>query len=149
MKKLMMFTAAASLGLFFIVSVAHAQGGLNDLGIEGQGVVAASKYMMAQAQKIKAAVNDKDRAWMVDEGHKLLTHGNNYIQAGVMDSTDAGIRYMQQIGRKLRDAGNVLLTIGRKQGPLTQKEKDEINNMADVMQGLGTEMLSQGQMMGG
>ncbi len=148
MKKLMMFTAAASLCLFLSVSAAHAQGGWSDLNIEGQQVVAASKYLLAQAQKIKAAKN-MDRAWMIDEGNQLIKHGYNYMETGEMYTTDEGISNMQELGRKALQTGQVLLMRGRKQGPVTQKEKDEIAKQVEYMQGIGKLMLEKGQLMGG
>jgi hypothetical protein len=140
MKKFIMFTTAASLFLLFIVSVVHAQS-FADLSAENQQIVAASNYMITQAQKMKST-KDQDRAWLVDKGHQLLTHGHNDVQAGEMNYSVSGIQFMQQIGRKLIDAGNLLLKIGRQKGPLTQKEKDEINNMADVMQGIGKQVIT-------
>jgi hypothetical protein len=141
MKKCMMFTTAASLFLFFIVSVTHAQS-FADLTVENQGIMAASNYMMSQAQKMKST-KDQDRAWLVDIGHQLITRGHNDIQAGEMDYSVTGNQFMQQIGRKLIDAGNLLLKIGRQKGPVTQKEKNEINTMADTMQGIGTQIIKQ------
>jgi predicted component of type VI protein secretion system len=147
MKKTMILTVAASFFLMFIVSAAHAQGWV-DLSQEGTHVVAASKFMMAQAQKIKTA-KDMDRAMLVDEGLLLIKYGSDYEESGEMMYTDDGRANMQEIGMKLRQIGGGLLKMGRQKGTVTQKEKEEIAKQADTMAGLGKLMLAKGQDMGG
>jgi hypothetical protein len=146
MKKTLMFTAVAS--LFLCVMVAAVQADFMDRPEEGNQVVAASKFMMAQANKIQSAKN-MDRAWLTDEGHLLIKHGYDNIESGEMLQTDEGISYMQQIGRKILEAGQVMLKMGRKTGPVTQAEKDTIAKQAQGMQGFGNLMLKNGQIMGG
>jgi len=147
MKKMIMATVAASFFLFFIVSAVHAQGDI-DRAQEGATLVAASKYMIAQGQKIQAA-KAPDRAMLVDMGHQLIKNGYSDIQNGEFCYSDDGRSYLQQVGRRVLEAGQVLLKIGRAQGPLTQKEKDKIAKQAEELQGLGKLMLANGQMMGG
>ena len=147
MKKFIMATVAASFCLFLIVSVAQAQGDI-DRAQEGATLVAASKYMIAQGQKIQAAKN-LDRAMLVDTGHQLIKNGYSDIQNGEFCYSDEGKSYLQQVGRKCLEAGQVLLKIGRGQGALTQKENDEIAKQAKLLQEFGKLMLANGQMMGG
>jgi hypothetical protein len=147
MKKFIMATVAASFCLFLIVSAAQAQGDI-DRAEEGRQLVAASKYMIAQGQKIQAAKN-LDRAMLVDTGHQLIKNGYSDIQNGEFCYSDEGRSYLQQVGRKVLEAGQVLLKIGRAQGPLTQKEKDEVAKQAKLLQEFGKLMLANGQMMGG
>jgi hypothetical protein len=146
MKKTLMFTAVAS--LFLCVMVTAVQADFMDRPEEGNQVIAASKFMMAQAKKIQSA-KAIDRAWLVDEGHLLVKHGYDNIESGEMLRTDEGISYMQQIGRKILEAGQIMLKMGRKTGPLTQAEKDTIAKQVQGMQGFGNLMLNNGQLMGG
>ena len=147
MKKVMMFTAVAGFFLFAMVSTVQAQGSI-DRPEEGRQVVAAAKYMIASAQKILNA-KDMDRAAIVDAGHQLLKHGYDNMESGEFMYTDDGQNYMGQIGRKLQQTGNALLKIGRKQGALTQQEKDTIKKQANIQMELGQLMLAKGQNMGG
>jgi hypothetical protein len=147
MKKTIMISAIASLFLLFVVSAAQAQGWA-DLPEEGRQVVAASKFMMAQAQKIKT-VKNMERAMLVDEGLLLIKHGSDYEESGEMMYTDEGSANMQEIGMKLRQTGGGLLKMGRQKGAVTQKEKDEIAKQVDTLAGIGKLMLEKGQIMGG
>ena len=147
MKKMMMFTAVAGLFLFAMVSTVQAQGSI-DLPEEGRQVVAAAKYMIASAQKILNA-KDMDRAAITDTAHQLLKHGYDNMSSGEFMNTDDGRSNMQQIGQKLQQTGNALLKIGRKQGALTQQEKDTIKKQATIQMELGKLMLANGQIMGG
>jgi hypothetical protein len=146
MKKTLMFTAVAS--LFLCVMISAVQADFMDRPEEGNQVVAASKFMMAQAKKVQSA-KAIDRAWLVDEGHLLIKHGYDNIESGEMLQTEEGISYMQQIGRKVLEAGQIMLKIGRKTGPLTQEEKTKIAKQAEGMQSFGKLMLENGQLMGG
>jgi hypothetical protein len=147
MKKTMLLTAVAGLFLFAMVSTVQAQGSI-DLPEEGRQVVAAAKYMIAQAQKILNA-KDMDRAAITDTAHQLLKHGYDTMESGEFMNTDDGRSNMQQIGQKLQQTGNALLKIGRKQGALTQQEKDTIKKQATIQMELGKLMLANGQIMGG
>jgi len=147
MKKIMMFTATVCLALFFCAAAAQAQG-LFDRMEEGKQVVAGGTLMIAHGKKLTAKT-DPDRAWLVDEGHILLKNGFNYSDNGQMDFSGEASDFMQQISSQLRESGRVLLKIGRKQGPLTQEEKDAIARQAKLLKDIGTLMLRNGQLMTG
>lgn len=147
MKKFIMATVAASFCLFLVVSAAQAQGDI-DRAQEGAKLVAASKFMIAQGQILQAA-KSPDRAMLLDRGNLLIKNGYNDIENGEFCYSDEGKSYLQQVGRKCLEAGQVLLKIGRGQGPLTQKENDEIAKQAKLLQEYGKLMLANGQVMGG
>jgi len=147
MKKLIMATVAASFCLFLVVSAAQAQGDI-DKAQEGAKLVAASKFMIAQGQILQAA-KSPDRAMLLDRGNLLIKNGYNDIENGEFCYSDEGKSYLQQVGRKCLEAGQVLLKIGRGQGALTQKENDEIAKQAKLLQEFGKLMLANGQVMGG
>jgi hypothetical protein len=147
MRKTMLLTAVAGLFLFAMVSTVQAEVSM-DLPEEGRQVVAAAKYMIAQAQKILNA-KDMDRAAITDAGHQLLKHGYDNMESGEFMYTDEGRSNMAQIGQKLQQTGNALLKIGRQQGALTQKEKDTIKKQATIQMEIGKLMLEKGQIMGG
>ena len=147
MKKFIMATVAASFCLFLIVSVAQAQGDI-DKAQEGAKLVAASKFMIAQGQILQVA-KSPDRAMLLDRGNLLIKNGYNDIENGEFCYSDEGKSYLQQVGRKCLEAGQVLLKIGRGQGPLTDKETAEIAKQAKLLQEYGKLMLANGQVMGG
>jgi hypothetical protein len=147
MKRAMMFTSVAGIFLLCLVSNARAQGYM-DMPEEGKQIVAAAKFMMSQSQKLTSA-KDMDRAWMVDNGHALIKHGYDYMETGEMMFTDEGKTNMQEIGRKVLQAGQVLLKMGKQKGAITQKENDELKKQADMLNGIGKLMLDKGQIMGG
>ena len=147
MKKFIMATVAASFCLFLVVSAAQAQGDI-DRAQEGAKLVAASKFMIAQGQILQAA-KSPDRAMLLDRGNLLIKNGYNDIENGEFCYSDEGKSYLQQVGRKCLEAGQVLLKIGRAQGPLTQKENDEVAKQAKLLQEFGKLMLANGQVMGG
>jgi hypothetical protein len=131
-----------------LASSAQAQWGGIDEAEDGRQVVAAAKYMINTAQKILNA-KDVDRAKITDAAHQLLKHGYDTMENGEFMTTDDGRNYMGQIGQKLQQTGNALLKIGRKQGALTQEEKDTIKKQATIQLELGNLMLKNGQIMGG
>jgi len=147
MKKIIMATVAASFCLFLVVSAAQAQGDI-DKAQEGAKLVAASKFMIAQGQILQAA-KSPDRAMLLDRGNLLIKNGYNDIENGEFCYSDEGKSYLQQVGRKCLEAGQVLLKIGRGQGPLTDKETAEIAKQAKLLQEFGKLMLANGQVMGG
>jgi hypothetical protein len=147
MRKCIMFTAVASLCLFFIASATQAQYQLERAEESGQ-LVAGGKLMMAYAKKLAAAKNP-DRATLVDQGHILLKRGINYMNQGQTEFSEDVGSWMQQLGQQFMDSGNVLIKMGRKQGPLTQQEKDEIARQAKLMQEKSNLIIKQGQVWGG
>ena len=116
-----MATVAVSFCLFLVVSAAQAQGDI-DKAQEGAKLVVASKYMIAQGQKLQAAKNI-DRASLVDTGHLLIKNGYNDIENGEFCYSDEGRDYLQQVGRKMLQVGGALLKIGRAQLPLNSERK--------------------------
>lgn len=147
MKRTMMCTVVAGICLFCLVSSVHAQGYIDAME-DGKQVVAAAQFMLSQAQKLTAA-KDIDRAWLVDDGHQLIKHGYNYMEAGEMMFSGEGKMNMQEIGQKVLQAGQVLLKMGRQKGAVTQKEKDEIKKQAEYLNGMGKLMFDKGKIMTG
>jgi hypothetical protein len=147
MKKNLLFVSLAILCMFCVSSVSQAQGWIDRIE-EGKQVVAGGNLMIAFGTKLAAKTNP-DRAWLVDKGHILTKAGFNYLDKGQMDFSGEASDFMQQIGNQLLECGNVLLKIGRKQGPLTQEEKDSIAKQAKIMKEFGNLMLKNGQLMTG
>ena len=145
MKRNVMFTVAVCCALLCFVGSAGAQGYL-DRAEEGKQVVAAAKFMLAQAQKISSA-QDMDRAGMIDEGHLLIKHGYDAMESGEMMYSDDGKVNMQELGRQLQQTGQILLKMGRQKGALTDKEQQEIKKQVEYLNGKGKLMLEKGQMM--
>jgi hypothetical protein len=78
-----------------------------------------------------------------------MKKGFSYMDNGQMDFSGEASDFMQQIGNQLLESGGVLLKIGRKQGPLTQEEKDAIAKQAKLLKDIGNLMLKNGQLMTG
>jgi hypothetical protein len=147
MKKNLLFASMAILCMFCVASVSQAQGWIDRIE-EGKQVVAGGNLMIAYGNKLAAATNP-DRAWLADKGHILMKKGFNFMDNGQMDFSGETSDFMQQIGNQLLESGGVLLKIGRKQGPLTQEEKDAIAKQAKLLKDFGNLMLKNGQLMTG
>jgi hypothetical protein len=148
MKKMILCAAVASMFLIVLASSAQAQWGSMDEAEDGRQVVAAAKYMINSAQKIMNS-KDMDRAAITDAAYQLIKHGYDTMESGEFMTTDDGRNYMGQIGQKLQQTGNVMLKIGKKQGALTQQEKDTVKKQVTIQLDLGKLMLANGQNMGG
>jgi hypothetical protein len=145
MKRTMMSTTATILFLFFIVAGASAQGYM-DRAEDGKQVVAAANYMLSQALKLEVS-KDIDRAWLADNGHMIIKHGNDYMASGQMMISEEARSNMQEIGHQLLETGQILLKMGRQKGELTQKENKKIKKQIDYLNGKGKLLLEKGKMM--
>jgi hypothetical protein len=117
-----------------------------DLLVEGKELIRFSQQLIDKGQMIKA-YKDQDKAWMVDQGHQMLKAGMDMIEKGEMMYTDQGRSNTQEVGGAMRGAGNLLLKMGRKKDPLTEKDKEKIAKEGKTMMGLGKLKLEQGKMM--
>ena len=140
-------TMIAMLTVLCIVLVAPA--GYSDIGdliTEGKALMQYSQQLMDKGQMLNA-YKDQDKAWMVDQGHQMLKAGMDMIENGEMMYTGEGRSNTQEVGGAMRSAGNLLLKMGRKQDPLTEKDKEKIVKEGKTMMGLGKLKLEQGKMM--
>ena len=119
---------------------------VGDLVNEGKVVIEKSQILTQKGEMLKA-FKDQDKVWMVDQGHQMLKEGMDIIEKGEMMYTEEGRTNMQQVGGALRSAGNLLLKMGRKKDPLTEKDKEKIVKEGDSMAGLGKLMLEKGKIM--
>jgi hypothetical protein len=93
------------------------------------------------------AYKDQDKTWLVDQGHQMLKEGMDIIEKGEMMYTDEGRTNMQEVGETMRVGGNLLLKMGRKKEPLTEKDKKKIVKQGSTMAEIGRLMLNKGKMM--
>ena len=132
------------LALLLVVPAGYAEVG--DLVDEGNVLIEKSQLLIQKGEMLKA-FKDQDKAWMVDQGHQLLKEGMDIIEKGEMMYTGEGRSNTQEVGGAFRSAGNLLLKMGRKKDPLTEKDKEKIVKEGDTMMGLGKLKLEQGKMM--
>ena len=140
-------TIISMLTVLCIVLVAPA--GYSDMGdliTEGKELMQYSQQLMDKGQMLQA-YKDQDKAWMVDQGHQMLKAGMDMIEKGEMMYTGEGRSNTQEVGGAMRAAGNLLLKMGRKKDPLTQKDKEKIVKEGKTMTGLGKLKFEQGKMM--
>ena len=140
-------TMIAMLTVLCIVLVAPA--GYSDIGdliTEGKALMQYSQQLMDKGQMLNA-YKDQDKAWMVDQGHQMLKAGMDMIENGEMMYTGQGRSNTQEVGGAMRAAGNLLLKMGRKQDPLTAKDKEKIVKEGKTMMGLGKLKFEEGRMM--
>jgi hypothetical protein len=109
-------------------------------------LIEKSQLLIKKGEMLKAYKN-QDKAWMVDQGHQLLKEGMDIIEKGEMMYTGAGRSNTQEVGEAFRSAGNLLLKMGRKKDPLTDKDKEKIVKHGETMMGLGKLKLEQGKIM--
>ena len=132
------------LSLFLFAPAVYPDAG--DLIDEGNVLIQKSQLLIKKGEILKAFKN-QDKAWMVDQGHQLLKEGMDIIEKGEMMYTGEGRSNTQEVGGAFRSAGNLLLKMGRKKDPLTEKDKKKIVKHGETMIGLGKLKLEQGKMM--
>ena len=138
------FSMLTVLCILLVVPAAYADVG--DLVDEGNVLIEKSKLLIKKGEMLKAYKN-QDKAWMVDQGHQLLKEGMDIIEKGEMMYTGSGRSNTQEVGGAFRSAGNLLLKMGRKKDPLTDKDKEKIVKHGETMIGLGKLKLEQGKIM--
>jgi len=143
MKKLMI-PILAVLCVVFVAPAGYAD--IGDQVVEGKVLIQKSQLLIEKGEMMKA-FKDQDKAWMVDQGHQLLKEGMDIIEKGEMMYTDKGRSYTQQVGEALRSGGNLLLKMGRKKDPLTDKDKEKIVKEGNSMTEIGKLMLENGKLM--
>jgi hypothetical protein len=146
-ERVMKKTIISMLTVLCILLVAPA--GYSDIGdliTEGKALMQYSQQLMDKGQMLKA-YKGQDKVWMVDQGHQLLKAGINIIENGEMMYTGEGRSNTQEVGGAMRSGGNLLLKMGRKADPLTEKDKEKIVKEGKTMMGIGKLMLEKGKMM--
>ena len=119
---------------------------VGDLLTEGKELIKYSQRLIDKGQ-IMQAYKDQDKAWLVDQGHQLLKEGMDIMEKGEMMYTGEGKANMQEVGETMRGGGNLLLKMGRKKDPLTEKDKEKIVKKGKTMTEKGKLMLGKGKMM--
>jgi hypothetical protein len=146
MKKIISCLTAVSLVLLIIVSAVH--GDWADRPREGKQVVEKSKFMIDEGQKMTALKNPT-RAELAAQGQQMIKQGMEALNSGKMMNTVDGRKNMQSVGQKLLQGGNLLVTMSKQEGELTQQEKDKIKKQGEALISFGKLMLNKGQIMGG
>ena len=132
--------------LFVLLVVPAGYTDVGDLVDEGNVLIEKSQLLIKKGEMMKA-FKDQDKVWMVDQGHQLLKEGMDIIEKGEMMYTGKGRSNTQEVGGAFRSAGNLLLKMGRKKDPLTEKDKEKIVKEGKTMMGIGKLMLEKGKMM--
>jgi hypothetical protein len=92
----------------------------------------ASQYLIDQGQIMeKCACTDK--AAMLAQGNAMVLKGNDVVANASMMLTANGRSGNGEVGEKIRSAGNLLIAKGKKAGPLTAKDKEEVNKLGKEM----------------
>jgi hypothetical protein len=94
-------------------------------------------------------VKNPTRAELAAQGQQMMKQGMDALNSGKMMKTLDGRKNMQGIGQKLRQAGNLLVTMSKQEGEVTQQEKDKIIKQGATLISFGKLMLNKGQIMGG
>jgi len=140
-------TIISMLTVFCVLLVAAAAYALSgDQIVEGKVLIQKSQLLIEKGEMMKA-FTDQDKVWMVDQGHQMLKEGMDIIEKGEMMYTEEGKSNTQQVGAALRSGGNLLLKMGRKKDPLTDKDKEKIVKEGSTMTEIGKLMLEKGKVM--
>ena len=143
MKKLSFIVTAVLVSLLFITASVSAQD-VVDLVKEGKQLMEASQYLIDQGQMMeKCACTDK--AAMITKGNEMVKKGEDVIASGMMMMTADGRSGNREVGEKIRSAGNLLIKKGKQAGPLTDKDKEEVNKLGKEMASLGNLEAEYGQ----
>ena len=145
MKKSINYTVLLSILLFISYSAVH--GGWADRPKEGTKVVEKSKFLIDEGQKM-VDIKNPTRAELAAQGQQIK-QGMDALNTGKMMDTVDGRKNMQSVGQKLLQGGNLLVTMGKQEGEVTQQEKDKIKKTGATLISFGKLMLNKGQIMGG
>jgi hypothetical protein len=146
MKKTISCLTVLILGLLLISSAV--QGGWADRPKEGTKVVEKSKFLIDEGQKM-VDIKNPTRAELAAQGQQMIKQGMDALNTGKMMDTVDGRKNMQSVGQKLLQGGNLLVTMGKQEGEVTQQEKDKIKKQGATLISFGKLMLNKGQIMGG
>ena len=146
MKKIISCLTVLILGLLLISSAV--QGGWADRPKEGTKVVEKSKFLIDEGQKM-VDIKNPTRAELAAQGQQMIKQGMDALNTGKMMDTVDGRKNMQSVGQKLLQGGNLLVTMGKQEGEVTQQEKDKIKKQGATLISFGKLMLNKGQIMGG
>jgi hypothetical protein len=144
MKKLN-FIVTVVLGYLLFIAASLSAQDVVDLVQEGKQLMEASQYLIDQGQIMEKCACT-DTAAMIAQGNAMVLKGNDVVASGMMMTAD-GHSGNQEVGEKIRSAGNLLINKGKKVGPLTDKDKEEVNKLGKEMTSLGNLKLHQGKMM--
>lgn len=146
MRKFISCLSVLTLGLLLISSAV--QGGWADRPKEGTKVVEKSKFMIDEGQKM-VDIKNPTRAELAAQGQQMIKQGMDALNTGKMMDTVDGRKNMQSVGQKLLQGGNLLVTMSKQEGEVTQQEKDKIKKQGATLISFGKLMLNKGQIMGG
>jgi len=146
MRKVISCLTVLILGLLLISSAV--QGGWADRPKEGTKVVEKSKFLIDEGQKM-VDIKNPTRAELAAQGQQMIKQGMDALNTGKMMDTVDGRKNMQSVGQKLLQGGNLLVTMGKQEGEVTQQEKDKIKKQGATLISFGKLMLNKGQIMGG
>jgi hypothetical protein len=146
MIKIIKYTVSVSILLFITYSAVH--GGWADRPKEGTKVVEKSKFMIDEGQKM-VDVKNPTRAELAAQGQQMIKQGMDALNTGKMMDTVDGRKNMQSVGQKLLQGGNLLVTMSKQEGEVSQQEKDKIKKQGATLISFGKLMLNKGQIMGG
>lgn len=146
MRKFISCLSVLTLGLLLISSAV--QGGWADRPKEGTKVVEKSKFMIDEGQKM-VDIKNPTRAELAAQGQQMIKQGMDALNTGKMMDTVDGRKNMQSVGQKLLQGGNLLVTMSKQEGEVTQQEKDKIKKQGTTLISFGKLMLKKGQIMGG
>ena len=146
MNKTISCLTVLTLGLLLISSAV--QGGWADRPKEGTKVVEKSKFLIDEGQKM-VDIKNPTRAELAAQGQQMIKQGMDALNTGKMMDTVDGRKNMQSVGQKLLQGGNLLVTMSKQEGEVTQQEKDKIKKQGATLISFGKLMLNKGQIMGG
>lgn len=148
MKKNINLLSLVSLLLLLFLVFPHAHGGWADRPKEGKQVVEKSRFMIAEGQKM-VDIKNPTRPELAAQGQQMIKQGMDALNTGKMMDTVDGRKNMQSVGQKLLQGGNLLVTMSKQEGEVTQQEKDKIKKQGATLISFGKLMLNKGQIMGG
>lgn len=147
MEKKSRIVAAGLVSLLFVLGSASAQSP-SYLVQEGKQLKEVSQYLVEQGQ-IMEKCTCMDKAALLAQGDEMVQKGNDVLSQAMMMRTDEGRSGNGELGKKIMAAGNLLNKKGNQAGPLTGKDKAEVNTLGKNLVSLGSLKLQQAKVMCG
>jgi hypothetical protein len=115
---------------------------------EGRQLMEFSRYVIDQGQLMETCACT-DKAALLKQGGDLVKKGNDVLAKTMMMKTKQGRLANGELGKKIMAAGSLLTSKGKQAGPLTGKDKEEVNTFGRDMVAFGNLKLQQAKVMCG
>ena len=126
MRKNVIVLATAILSLMLLSPAGYAD--LSDSYDDGKVQMEKAQMMIEKGKMMQESKFD-DKSAMVDQGKKMAEEGIKMTETGMQMRSSKGKANLQEMGMKMKHCGDLLKKKGGQKEPLTDKDKQDLNNL--------------------